>query len=244
MKTFFDRLLIFTLFSAGLILAVLAILFAISLGLSLLLDQKDAILQAIPDDPGNKDRIFVALVGIGSSLLTALLGVGVAIWTYVRSSAAALRAGRKQHTITILFQTRVSKDFQATNAARKAAFPVDQDITLDAWQAARHATAETAGSAARATELQNGADALQQLLNYYEFLAVGIAQGDLDEDLLRASIRGIMCNLVDDSRHMIAALRQNNPQTLEHLVDLYGRWRRDGAINHNNAATERPIPVR
>jgi len=235
LKRFLENTLILTLYGAGIFLALFVILIFAALSLHVITGEYQALLQHIPDAPSEDYKILVTLFGT----VISAFAVVVAIATFYFSNRANRRAQQKQHTITILFETRLSEYFQTTNKARKIAFPVDQDITLDQWQAARIASSETSE---RAEILNTGADALQQLLNYYEFLAVGIAQGDLDEELLKASIRGIMCNLVDDARIMISQLRQNDPKTLEHLVRLYERWRQDGAVNHNGVETERPIP--
>jgi hypothetical protein len=228
--------------TATAVLAASVILVFAALSTFLITGEFQALLRHIPDQPSEDYKILVTLFGIAAATLTAVLGLLVALWTYRRSSKATRLAQRKQHTITILFETRLSEYFQRTNTQRKLAFPVDQDITLADWRAARTATGSSPQDEARAAALRDGADALQQMLNYYEFLAVGIAQQDLDKDLLKASIRGIMCNLVDDARIMIAELRQNDPKTMEHLVHLYEEWRRDDAINHNGEITERPIP--
>ncbi|MQY43009.1 DUF4760 domain-containing protein [Epibacterium sp. SM1969] len=193
------------------------------------------LLNLIPDNPTGEHRILVSLLGIATATVTALvttaIGLFAAYRTYRNTAAANARAQRKQHTINILFQSRLSEYFQTTNSLRKEIFPTDQDIYLDDWKAAR----------AQNGKPREGAEALQQLLNYYEFLAVGIEQGDLDKDLLRKSIRGIMCNLVDDARFMIAELRENDPTTLEHLAQLYEEWRAE-KLNYAGVLSERAIP--
>ncbi len=215
---------------------VLVILISAGFAAFLLTGEFRALLSVIPDDPSNEHRILVSLLGIATATVTALFTTGIGLFaayrTYRNTAKTNAKAQRKQHTINILFQSRLSEYFQKTNSLRKEVFPTDQDIFLDDWKAAR----------AGEDKPREGAEALQQLLNYYEFLAVGIAQGDLDKDLLHKSIRGIMCNLVDDARYMIAELRENDPNTLEYLAQLYDEWRVE-KLNYAGALSERPIPT-
>jgi len=216
------------------LIAVSVILSFAALSVSLLAGEFGLLLDQIPDDPSEDYKILVNLFGITAATATAAAGVVVALWTYKKTSEAARIAQRKQHTITILFETRLSDYFQTTNKLRKQVFPTDRDIYLEDWKKAR--------SSADVTQ-REGADALQQVLNYYEFLAVGIYQEDLDKELLEKTIRGIMCNLVDDARIMISELRENDPHSLEHLATLYEEWRRkETTTNYAGAETERPIP--
>lgn len=236
--------LLFGICALALALSVVALFSAFSL--TLLHDQITTFLPHLPESPTERFKTLVSLMGIGIATLTALLGVGVALWTYVNSVRKAARNQRKQHTITILFETRLSEQFQKANRLRKRVFPEYQDITIEKWNAARKATPEGESEEHhRFARLQNdGAEALQMLLNYYEFLAVGLSEGDLDEAMLQKTIRGIMCNLVDDARELIADLRANNNKTFENLIPLYEKWRLEGATDINGNPTERPIPKR
>ncbi|MBT8152853.1 DUF4760 domain-containing protein [Epibacterium ulvae] len=227
-----DRVISGLLIIGALGFLVLLILVSAGFATFLLTGEFRALLTLIPDQPDGEFRILVSLFGIAASALTAVGGILFAVFSYFRNARRAEAAQRKQHTINILFQSRLSEYFQKTNSLRKEIFPTDQDIFLDDWKAARSGTDKP----------REGAEALQQLLNYYEFLAVGIAQGDLDKDLLHKSIRGIMCNLVDDARYMIAELRENDPNTLDYLAQLYEEWRVE-KLNYAGALSERAIPT-
>lgn len=209
--------------------------------------------RLIPDETDGK---FANTLGVISSLI-AFGGFAVAIYSF-RKNAATNRAQvaeqnarthlqqKKQHTITILFETRLSEQFQVANRKRRQVFPEYKDIAYDDWNAARRAkTVDFYGdkdAATKAQTMREGAESLQMMLNYYEFLAVGLRQDDLDEDLLKGTVRGIMCNLVDDSRLLISHLRKSDEKTFENLVWLYNRWRREGVTDVNGNPTERPIP--
>ena len=180
-----------------------------------------------------------------SGTIVAFISVIAAIATFAISSAAARRAQRKQHTITVLLDTRLSSEFQQTIERRRLRFPEYSDVTFEAWDAARKAVPANPSDPTQVAEAKltrDSALALTQLLNYYEFLAVGILDGDLDEPMLYKTIRSIMCNLVDDCRLLIAGMQEIKPSTYEHLTALYERWRKTGALDINRDKNERPIP--
>ena len=212
------------------------LVFAIELTLPVL--QKT--FNAFPSSPSKKYQTFSNISGT----IVALFGVIAALLTFVLSTRSARRAQRKQHTITVLLDTRLSAEFQSTINRRRIMFPEYSDVTFEQWDSARTATATNQMPAVTETPEQqrDSAAALMQLLNYYEFLAVGIKEGDLDEKMLKNTLRGIMCNLVDDTRLLICALRKKNPKLFEHLVALYDDWRRPDATDINDKPNERPIP--
>jgi Domain of unknown function (DUF4760) len=154
------------------------------------------------------------------------------------------RSDIRRNTFSILLETRLSSEFRETTQKRRAVFPEYTEITFADWDQARRADARhgTEAQRAEARHLNEGAWALITLLNYYEFLALGIESGDLDEPMLHRSVRGIMCSLVDDARYVIAELRRNDPKTYANLAVLYGRWRVDGARDIDGKPNERPIP--
>jgi hypothetical protein len=194
-----------------------------------------------PKTPNPQYTAFLTATGT----IVAAISVIAAILTFWFSTRAARRAQRKQHTITVLLETRLSAEFQGTIEKRRAHFPEYTDVSFEDWDYARKATAPSDASSEviNAQKIKrDSALALTTLLNYYEFLAVGITEGDLDEDMLKKTLRSIMCNLVDDSRYLIAGMQMVNPNTYEHLSNLYGEWRKTNARDINGRPNERPIP--
>lgn len=195
--------------------------------------------KAVP--VGSDNRTSTAI-----TFLNAFIAVG-GVWFAVHSfkeNAKNIRAQqKKQHTITILFESRLSPELRAANETRKSVYPVGFDIQYDDWRAAYERRADGIDMGKEAFEARyEAAEALVTLLNYYEFLALGIKLDDLDSDLLRGSIRGIMCNLVDDARYVIAHLRKNNEKSYEHLFELYQEWRIPNAKDTRGNPSERSIP--
>ena len=123
----------------------------------------------------------------------------------------------KQHTINTLLQTRLSATYmdyaKTISATLTSSYSVDSPIPLD--------------------KLQGNAEckhAVDYLLNFQEFLAVGIRHGDLDEYVLRDSMRGIVVDFTAIVWEYIVYVRSRSSggheksKTYEHLLWLRARW--------------------
>lgn len=230
---------IFALFAIILAASVLSI-FLLAL-LPILANQILDLYALFPQRPSPQYTAFLT----ASGTIVAAVSVIAAITTFVYSTRIARRAQRKQHTITVLLEQRFSAEFQSIVEKRRYKFPEYTDVTFDEWNAARTAQPKDPRQpkdVKDAAAQRDSALALTQLLNYYEFLAVGITEGDLDEAMLYKTLRSIMCNLVDDSRYLIAGMQKIKPSTYEHLTALYADWRKHDARDINNNPNERPIP--
>jgi hypothetical protein len=68
-------------------------------------------------------------------------------------------------------------------------------------------------------------DAIQFFLNHFEFIAAGIRHGDLDEDMLKGTLRGMVERYCAVGAVLIDAHRTaQGPKTYEHLIWLNRRW--------------------
>jgi hypothetical protein len=180
-----------------------------------------------------------------SSVSVAALALVIAVLTYLLTTRASKISQRKHHTVTLLMNARFSSEFVAMLKSRQHSFPEYTDITFENWNAARLARASNPFDQAEVHEAErcrNSADAVVGILNFYEFLAVCLEEEELDKEMLYKTYRSIMCNLVDDSRHLIAGMQQINPNTYEHLTALYGQWRKHNARDINGSPNDRPIP--
>ena len=198
-----------------------------------------SIWSAIPSGSDNK---FSTLLSIGNALI-AICGVFFAVHSFRASARNTRDQQKKQHTITILFESRLSPELRDANETRKSVFPLGTDISYEDWRAAYEKRAGDTAIGKDALEARyKAAEALVTLLNYFEFLSLRMKLEDLDAELLRGSIRGIMCNLVDDARFVIAHLQKNNKKSYEHLSELYDEWRDPTATDTRGNLSERPIP--
>lgn len=63
----------------------------------------------------------------------------------------------------------------------------------------------------------NAVQSLRYLLNYFEFLAVGILHGELDERIVARTMRGNLIYVYDHAAKYITELQASNPKTLENF---------------------------
>ena len=71
---------------------------------------------------------------------------------------------------------------------------------------------------------------LDRKLNYFEFIAIGLETGDLDEEIARRSLRDLFCNLYAQTEDYIqywqdrTASGERASETWDHLTRLNARW--------------------
>lgn len=162
---------------------------------------------------------------VDARALTQLGGFFFAVFAFLYNARERQSQSRKQHTIKILFDTRLSGEFRQHLERRKRHFPEGTTVDADEYFRFLEAKRDADTSDDDALAQRHSAEAVRSLLNYYEFIALGIATGDLDEDMMRRSVRGIMCNLVADMHAVVAEYRRRDPRTFEHLARLYASWK-------------------
>lgn len=134
-----------------------------------------------------------------------------AVSGWLVNSIVTIRNSVKQHTINTLLQSRLSKTYMdEANKARKALQPyVTKKIPAPATDIEAHADK----------------DAIDYILNYIEFIAVGIRHGDLHEGVMKDSLRGIVTGFTGVCLPYISEQRVARPRTLENLMWLRSRWK-------------------
>lgn len=154
-----------------------------------------------------------SVVGYFAALL-ALAGWMVQAFLSVRSS-------RKQHSINVLFQSRMSPEYQKNLKAVNDAFPSSGHIDLDHINLPEN------------RELYNS---VAFVLNYYEFISVGIWHGDLDHSIMRDCIRSQFLTFTRRARDVIRDVRKEDDSgkpspdrqlTFQALCRLRHRWQAD-----------------
>ena len=183
--------------------------------------------------------VFLATVsGALESSDTRSLATGVAaiiaLATFLGNAHQQAVRDRKQHTIRMLMDARLSPVFRKLLKDRTIMFPPGTRIPVENYERIADWPAE--GPERRSRE------ALVAILNYYEFIAAGIYSGDLDEQLLRRTIRAIMCNLIDDARDLIVHFQRENPALYVHVVRLFNQWR-DPRVHARIVANDAVFPL-
>lgn len=150
---------------------------------------------------------------VAGGVLFALLG-------WVVTAFVSLHNSIKQHTINVLLQSRLSTAFQERYKQLTVEFcPRPKEI--------RKVTLQDISN----PEKRDALSGLQYFLNYYEFIAVGLKQGDLDEKLLKECVSGIVSRLYDISEEYIKHVRGINskgkpedPTLYEYFIELHKKW--------------------
>lgn len=160
----------------------------------------------------------------------AYAGASIALLGLLTREYFALRAMRKQHTVSILLQSRLSTAFNERAKAMISGYPVMPTLSLVE-------IGDWVNPAKR-----EALEALKYLLNYYEFIAIGVRTGDLDEDLLRKSLRSIVINLCTLGDAYIQHAQSANPSLFTNLIWLRDRWARDKNM-HAISRLKNPIKL-
>lgn len=63
------------------------------------------------------------------------------------------------------------------------------------------------------------------ILNYYESIASGVLNGDLDQRIVSDNVRGLVCAYFDKCAPHILASNRQNPRTFENLIKLRTHYR-------------------
>jgi hypothetical protein len=140
----------------------------------------------------------------------AAIGWGFGAWVSYRNSQI-------QHTVNTVFtrfaQTPFSENLRKFH--RKFGYEIDPPITY-----ADVKRLEKSGD-----DDQDAAQAMKFLLNYYEFMSVGILRGDLDFGIIEKTLRGNMLFIFNKTLPFIAEIRKSNQTTLEHFVEMVDHLR-------------------
>lgn len=163
--------------------------------------------------------------GFDPRIAASLAALMFAVFTFFYRSLQQEEQSRKQHTIKILFDTRLSSEFRQYLEHRKHHFAEGTVIDPVQYKDFLKAQRTVDVSDDDANSRRKSAEAVRSLLNYYEFVALGIESGDLDEPMLRGMVRGMACNLVADAHLVIRDYQSREPRTFEHLTALYLRWK-------------------
>jgi hypothetical protein len=139
----------------------------------------------------------------------ALIGIGFATTGWIYNSRRARQIARKQHTINIILQATFNSDF------RKSVRLISHHLK-DRYCPPNVLESDD-------IEIR---DAYRFILNHYEFLAAGIRNGDLDEQLIIDNERGTILVIYKTCEAMIFSVRNSRERVslYEHMEWLQKRW--------------------
>jgi hypothetical protein len=143
-----------------------------------------------------------------SGAIATLIGVAVAVVTFMITLRRQRTLNRTQHTFNALLQTSLNEQYQLHLDRVRPYFRSKEDIN---------------------DVLKSNGDLRQSvnfLLYHYEFLAGGVRYGDLSESFLRSDQGHIIRELYSLTRPHIEELRERarNPRLFDQIQWLYDRW--------------------
>lgn len=142
----------------------------------------------------------------------AVLGVSSAICGWLIAGIINLRNSIRQHTISTLLQSRLSATYMK--------YADDLSRHYEAFDRRRKENPALREVATDGVDVPS----LRYILNYFEFIAIGVKRGDLEEEMLRDSLKSILKKNVAMSRPWIMQARIGNPRLYQNLLWLHDRW--------------------
>jgi len=151
---------------------------------------------------------------------SSLLGAGWWVQATISNAAA-----RKAHTVNTIMNQRNSELFNQKNdnvttvfTRKRTIHPVFSEYLMDPHN-------KKFKDARFPPEYIQAAKDLSYVLNYYEFIAVGVTCGDFDEKLAKECFIGILTGLEKRAYQVILASQKNqNKKTFEKIVELVDKW--------------------
>ncbi len=191
-----------------------------------------------------------AVTGLMAAFAAAIMvGIG---WVVQHQSSA--RASRRAHTFNILMQSRLSREFQEQLEKRCDYYyagvvvtPVDaplstrdglverelsiesnrkRDLALAKFGAATKVNNRYDSELAEVRKKYHSLQGVKYLLNFYEFMSAGISQRELDDELLKATVYGIVRGLYEDTVNVRSHIRKLQPSVFCELDKVMnGLWK-------------------
>jgi len=160
-------------------------------------------------NPANPATYTLASASAGLlAVCAAAIGWAIAAWMSYRNA-------RVQHTINFV-SNRFTNETFSKNAAAFADRFTGKTINTELVT-----TMSTSSDEKDILAVQ----ALRYFVNYFEFVSVGIICGDLDEEIVRRSLRGNLIFYADRCMPYIRELQATNPKSLEHLTTIRDHFR-------------------
>lgn len=140
-----------------------------------------------------------------------LLGILGAVYGWLFTTKSQYINSRKNHSIQTLMSSRLSTSYVEKFDLLNKIFIKYQYKTLTYDQFDKLNDDEKM--------------AIMYALNYYEYVSVGIRFGDLDENLIKNTLKSNILNTYAFLENVISHKSENTPSCLEHLKELRIRWK-------------------
>lgn len=166
--------------------------------------------------------LSVALVVSEKNASVILFGVYLATLGWLYTNYTNVANQRKTHTMNVLLQMRNSAEFQKNRANISSVHPMGQPIQDDDLPELLKKRTDPASYADGKTAFL---DSVVYILNYYEFISVGVYTDDLDENMITLTLRAIFITFHDHVEPYIRYTRKRNPAVYKNYVALVTKFR-------------------
>jgi hypothetical protein len=150
-----------------------------------------------------------------ASAFAGLLAIAAASIGWGATTVVSARNTKINHTLTI-----ASERFSKSDFSEKA-------NTFNTFFRGKRINKALIDSLAAST-VQDERDALQALrylLNFFEYVSVGVLNGELDEGIIKKTLRGNLLYYYDQCSTYIWEEQRRNPKVLENLTQLRSHFR-------------------
>lgn len=131
---------------------------------------------------------------------------------------------RRQHTVNVLNSSRMSEVYQENLEKYSMRYSRNKPISkknVDIYVKWNKKGGKLSDEKLEIVESIRNAI---YLLNFYEFVAVGINKGDMDDEYLYETVSFIVSGLLVASRELILEVRKDDPAIYEHIDNMNSRW--------------------
>lgn len=174
---------------------------------------KEPIFHEIKDYK-NSEILYIS-TSSSSNTVILLLGTLTAILGWLFSTRSQVISNRRNHSMQLLIESRLSERYmQSVNAISNIANeyrylnPNKDKLVIEYYNAL-------------SIEQKNS---ILYMLNYCEFVSVGIRFGDLDEQLMLNTFGSMLKTNYEFSQVVIEHKQQEKKSHFEHVTALYKRW--------------------
>lgn len=159
---------------------------------------------------------FVPELGLESRDTIILIGILFAITGWLFTSAVNIHNRIKQHTFDLIIRTRFDESYKKSTSLLRISF---SSSTLISKSDASLILAAVEG------ENKKLRDAIGDVLNFYEVLAISIWYRDANEEILKEYYKDILVGHVKKAFNIFPLWRSTDKEAFIYVEWLYNRWK-------------------
>ena len=159
---------------------------------------------------------FVPGLGLESRDTIILIGILFAITGWLFTSAVNIHNRIKQHTFDLIIRTRFDESYKNSTSLLRTSF---SSSTLISKSDASLILAAVEG------ENKKLRNAIGDVLNFYEVLAISIWYRDANEEILKEYYKDILVGHVKKAFNIFPLWRSTDKEAFIYVEWLYNRWK-------------------